>query len=100
MLIVPSMELWADTPGYDPNIRYKLSTQLNAWNILYGVHLMACVICCNNKKLSNTGAGQKRRAEYEAENNPVLSFIEDRGEKEVSSMNSMMMYLADIKYSK
>ena len=83
MLIVPfNGNFTADTPGYDPNIRYKLST---AECMEYFIQCALNGLCdlLNNKKFSTPAQVKKEVAEYEVENNPVLSFIEDQGKESI-----------------
>ena len=83
MLIVPfNGNFTADTPGYDPEIRYKLGTA-ECMEYFIQCALNGLYDLVDNKKFTTPVQVKKEVAEYEVENNPVLSFIEDQGKESI-----------------
>ena len=83
MLIVPfNGNFTADTPGYDPEIRYKLGTA-ECMEYFIQCALNGLYDLLDNKKFTTPVQVKKEVAEYEVENNPVLLFIEDQGKESI-----------------
>ena len=83
LLIIPLNGTFTkDSPGYDPNIKDKLS-QPECMEYFIQCALDGLADLLKNKSFHTPEQVQQELAEYEVQNNPVLSFIQEVGKKEI-----------------
>jgi putative DNA primase/helicase len=93
LVIIPfNAKFTSDVEGYDPNIRVKLRTQ-ESMEYLIQLGLKGLKRVLKTKKFSESEKVQKELEEYEKENNPVLSFIEDVGADAIENEPTNEVYL-------
>ena len=81
LLLIPlNGKFTVDSPDYDPAIRYKLG-QAEHMEYFIQCALDGLADLLENKTFRTPEQVKEKLAEYEVENNPVLSFIEDQGKE-------------------
>lgn len=83
LLLIPlNGKFTVDSPDYDPAIRYKLG-QAEHMEYFIQCALDGLADLLENKTFRTPEQVKEKLAEYEVENNPVLSFIEDQGKENI-----------------
>ena len=83
LLLIPlNGKFTADSPDYDPAIRYKLG-QPEHMEYFIQCALDGLADLLKNKAFRIPAQVQKKLAEYEVENNPILSFVEEQGKENI-----------------
>lgn len=83
LLLIPlNGKFTADSPDYDPAIRYKLG-QSEHMEYFIQCALDGLADLLKNKVFRIPAQVQKKLAEYEVENNPILSFVEEQGTENI-----------------
>lgn len=83
LLLIPlNGKFTADSPDYDPAIRYKLG-QAEHMEYFIQCALDGLTDLLDKKAFRIPAQVKEKLAEYEVENNPVLSFIEDQGKENI-----------------
>lgn len=83
LLLIPlNGKFTADSPDYDPAIRYKLG-QPEHMEYFIQCALDGLADLLKNKVFRIPAQVQKKLAEYEVENNPILSFVEEQGTENI-----------------
>ena len=83
LLLIPlNGKFTADSPDYDPAIRYKLG-QSEHMEYFIQCALDGLADLLKNKAFRIPAQVQKKLAEYEVENNPILSFVEEQGKENI-----------------
>ena len=83
LLLIPlNGKFTADSPDYDPAIRYKLG-QPEHMEYFIQCALDGLANLLKNKAFRIPAQVQKKLAEYEVENNPILSFVEEQGKENI-----------------
>ena len=83
LLLLPlNGKFTADSPDYDPAIRYKLG-QAEHMEYFIQCALDGLTDLLDKKAFRIPAQVKEKLAEYEVENNPVLSFIEDQGKESI-----------------
>lgn len=83
LLLIPlNGKFTADSPDYDPAIRYKLG-QPEHMEYFIQCALDGLADLIKNKVFRIPAQVQKKLAEYEVENNPILSFVEEQGTENI-----------------
>lgn len=83
LLLIPlNGKFTADSPDYDPAIRYKLG-QPEHMEYFIQCALDGLADLLKNKAFRIPAQVQKKLAEYEVENNPILSFVEEQGTENI-----------------
>ena len=83
LLLIPlNGKFTVDSPDYDPAIRYKLG-QAEHMEYFIQCALDGLDDLLENKSFRIPEQVKEKLAEYEVENNPVLSFIEDQGKENI-----------------
>lgn len=79
LVIIPFEAHFAKTdPGYDPDIKYKLGKAKHMeYFIQCALDGLADVL--SRRRFTVPAKAEQQKAEYEVENNPILSFIEEVG---------------------
>lgn len=83
LLLIPLKgKFTVDSPDYDPGIKYKLAQQQH---VEYFIQLALDGLddLLKNKTFRIPKQVKEKLDEYEVENNPVLSFIEDQGKENI-----------------
>lgn len=83
LLLIPlNGKFTADSSDYDPAIRYKLG-QAEHMEYFIQCALDGLADLLENKVFRVPAQVQKKLAEYEVENNPILSFVEEQGTENI-----------------
>lgn len=83
LLLIPlNGKFTVDSPDYDPSIRYKLG-QAEHMEYFIQCALDGLADLLEKKAFRIPEQVKEKLAEYEVENNPVLSFIEDQGKENI-----------------
>lgn len=83
LLLIPlNGKFTVDSPDYDPAIRYKLG-QPEHMEYFIQCALNGLADLLENKAFRIPAQVQKKLAEYEVENNPILSFVEEQGTENI-----------------
>lgn len=92
LIIIPFRATFSkNDPDYDPWIKYKLCEPAALEYMLYlGVQALKRVII--NKQFTDCEIVEQELRDYELENNPVLSFVDDLGEGRIEGCSVKDLY--------
>lgn len=92
MVIIPFNAIFSkDDPDYDPFIAYKLRDR-SVMEYLARIGIEGLKRVLKNNGFSESGKVSSALREYETENNPILSFLEDVPESEIENQLTNEVY--------
>ena len=92
MVIIPFNAIFSkDDPDYDPFIAYKLRDR-SVMEYLARIGIEGLKRVLKNNGFSESGKVSSALREYETENNPILSFLEDVPESEIENQLTSEVY--------